>query len=307
MQTAKWGASCWFALIMLAARLAVLTAQSSSTSSSPTSAATRSAWPEVDLNVLDDQGALQKVGKPEIHLFENGVERPIKILGSPDSPVSVALMIDGSGSVFQRKDAIVAAAKAIVKRLPEGSEVMAVLFSEKAFLDLPFTPVSKVDLSFVDQMQAGGRTALYDAIFATEDGLIAHARYARRALVILSDGEDNASHLSRGNAFWKMEQPGAAVVYPCVLSKANILQRDLMVGHINMRFLAKEGGGIGFSLDPDPESAASQIANAIRNQYALEFTAADPTRDGRKRKIAVQLGVKGAQIHATPAYFAPLK
>jgi VWFA-related protein len=312
MQTGKRRDSRGLVLIVLLASITAtraLAAQSDGSNSSPATTAVSSRWPEVDLNVvvLDKLGAPQNVDEREFQLFEDGAERPLRFQGSPDSPVSLALMIDSSGSIFKHKDAIIAAAKAIVNRLPDGSEVMAVLFADKAYLDLAFTPASKVDFSFLDRLQASGPTGLYDAVVATEDHIIARARYARRAMVILSDGEDNASHVSRGNAFWKMGQSGAPVVYSCVVSKANIMQRDLMVGHINMRFLAKEGGGIEFNLDPDPESAAAEIASAIRSQYVLQFTAADPVRDGKKRKLVVQLPIKGVQIHVLPGYFAPLK
>ena len=312
MQTRKMGVSWGVQLILLltlAAGTKGLTGQEVSEASSPATPAMDSSWPDVNLNVvvLDKHSLPQKVDERDFQLFEDGVERPLQFQGSPDSPVSLALMIDSSGSIFKYKDAITVAAKAIVKGLPDGSEVMAVLFADEAYLDLPFTAVSKVDFSFLNRLQARGPTRLYDAIVATEDHVLAHAKYARRAIVILSDGEDNASRVSRRVAFWKMEQPGAPVVYPCVVSKANVLERERMVGHINMGFLAKEGGGIEFNLDPDPESAATQIADAIRHQYVLQFTAADPARDGKARKLAVRLRVKDLQIHVLPVYFAPAK
>ncbi|HEY0796126.1 MAG TPA: VWA domain-containing protein [Acidisarcina sp.] len=276
--------------------------------STPAIPAVDKSWPAVNLNVLvlDKHGVPQRVDEREFQLFEDSTERPLTPQGSLDSPVSLALMIDSSGSISKRRDAIIAAAKAIVKGLPARSEVTAILFTDKAFLDLDFTDVSAVDFSFLDRLQAGGPTGLYDAVVATEDHIIAHAKYLKRALVILTDGEDNASHVSREVAFRKMVQPGAPLVYACLTSKANILQRDLMIGHINMRFLAKGGGGTEFNLDPDPESAAVQITNAIRSQYVLQFTAADKAHDGRAHKLAVRLPTKDMEIHTLPVYSAPL-
>ncbi|MGB0063551.1 MAG: VWA domain-containing protein [Terracidiphilus sp.] len=275
----------------------------------PATPALDSSWPSVNLNVLvlDKEGVPEKVDEGEFRLLEDRTERPLQVLGSPDSPVSLVLMIDSSGSVFKRKDAIITAVKTIVKGLPDGSEVAAILFNEKAYLDLPFTPVSKVDFSFLDRFRAVGPTALYDAVVATEDHVIAHAKFERRALVILSDGEDNASHVSIGLAYGKMEQSGAPMVYLCPVSEANVFQSQKMVGLINMRFLAKRSGGPEFSLDPDPLSAATRIADAIRNQYVLQFTATNTARDGKARKIAVRLSVKQVNIYALPAYFAPAK
>lgn len=266
-------------------------------------------WPKVNLNVLvlDKQGVPQKFDEHKLELSEDGTARPIQFQSSFDSPVSLALMIDSSGSVFKRKDAIITAVKAVLKGLPDGSEVMAVLFDEKAYLDLPFIPVSNVDYSFLNRLQARGPTALYDAVVATEDYVFAHAKFERRAMVILSDGEDNASHMSASVAYWKMEQPGAPVVYLCPVSEANVFQSQKMVGLINMRFLAKRSGGPEFSLDPDPVSAATKIADAIRNQYVLQFTAANTARDGKAHKLEVRLPAKHGQIYVLPAYFAPAK
>jgi len=313
MQTRQGGASWGVALIALLA-LAVcakgLGGQNVGVASPPATPTVDSSWPNVNLNVvvLDKRGVPQKVGQREIRLFEDGTERPLQFLDSQDSPVSLAFVIDSSGSIFKSKDAIIAAVKAIVRGLPDGSEVMAVLFADQAFLDLPFTPVSKVDFSFLDRLQTSGPSGLYDAVVATEDHIIAHARYTRRALVILSDGEDNASHISIGVVYRKMEQPDAPMIYACRVSKAPlIIPNDSAVGHINMRFLAKEGGGAQFSLDPDPESTAVQIANAIRSQYVLRFTAADPSRDGKAHKLAVRVSVKDVQIRVLPVYFAPAK
>jgi Ca-activated chloride channel family protein len=310
MRTGKRGASWSVALIVLLALAAgaeELAGQSGGGELSPAIPAVDSTWPDVNLNivVLDKRGAPQKVDEREFHLFEDGADRPLRFPDSADSPVSLALVIDSSGSIDKRRDAIVAAAKAMITALPDGSEVMAVLFTDKAFLDLPFTDASKVDFSFLDRLQTRGPTGLYDAVAATEDHFIAHAKYPRRALVILSDGEDNASLVSRGVAFRKIEQPGAPIVYSCLISRREIMKSELEAGHINMRFLARWGGGVEFNLDPDPASAAAQIVAAIRSQYVLQFTAGDPARNGRAHKLEVRIPVRGAQVHGLPTYHAP--
>lgn len=234
MQTGRRGAARDVVLILLLAFVAGArdsAGQSGGGASSSAIPAVNRSWPVVNLNVvvLGNDEAPQKVDEQEFRLFEDGAERPLQFRDSPDSAVSLALLIDSSGSIFKRKPAIISAVTAIVKAMPAGSEAMAagseamaVLFSNQAYLDLPFTPVSKVDFSFLDRLQANGPTGLYDAVAATEDYVIVHAKYARRALVILSDGEDNASHVSRRVAFWRMEQPDAPVVYACPVSKAGI-------------------------------------------------------------------------------------
>ena len=296
-------------LLAVAAGANVLPAQSGTVTPVPEIPAIDKSWPEVNLNVvvLDKHGVPQKIDDHQLRLFEDAKERPLRIFGSPDSPVSLALIIDSSGSIFKRKPAIVAAVTAIVKALPPDSEVMAVLFADQSFLDLPFTPVSKVDFSFLDRLQARGGTTLYDTVVATEKHFLAHAKYVRRAMVILSDGKDNASHVSMAAAFWSMEQPGAPAVYVCPPSSANFLQTQAEVGLINMSGLAKWGGGIDINLDPDPTAAAAAVAAAIRSQYVLQFTAANPARDGKKHKLKLRVPDKDLEIHALPEYFAPAK
>jgi len=289
-----------------------LAGQSSSGSSSPAIAATDNSWPDVTLNVLvmDKRGAPQKIDERAFQLFEDATERPLQFPDSADSPVSLALVIDSSGSIYKRKPEIVSAVTTIIHALPTDSEVMGVLFSANAYIDLPLTPVSKVDFSFLDQLNAHGPTALWDAVVATENHFVAHAKYARRALVILSDGEDNASRVTEENTLRSIERSGAPTVYLCTVhDKRKTLDAlgESIRGHRVLNFLAKRGGGTVFNLDPDPASTAAQIVAAIHSQYVLRFTAAEPTRNGKTHKLEVRLPVKDAQIYGLPSYFAPPK
>jgi VWFA-related protein len=297
-------------LLAFAGDPSVLAGQSSGGALGPAIPVVDSSWPDVNLNVVvtDKHGAPQKVDEQAFHLFEDGAARPLHLRDSADSPVSLALIIDSSGSIYKRKPEIVSAVNTIIHALPAESEVMAVLFADQAYMDLPLTPVSKVDYSFLDRLDARGPTALWDAVVATENHFVAHAMYARRALVILSDGEDNASRVTEDRTLRSIEQPGSPTVYLCTVRDTRKTLEALgesTRGHRILNFLAKRGGGMVFHLDPDPVSAATQIVSAVRSQYVLQFTAADPTRNGKAHKLEVRLSVKGLQIHELPSYFAP--
>jgi VWFA-related protein len=312
MQTGKKGVSWGVALIVLlalAARANRLDGQDRPVVSEPPITAIDRLWPDVNLNVvvLDKSGAPQEIDERAFQLFEDRAERPLRFPAASDSPVSLALLIDASGSTYKRKPEIVSAVTAIIKALPVDSEVMATSFADKAYLEFPLSPVSKVDLSFMDRVPAAGPTALYDAVEATEQYFVANAKYPRRALVILSDGEDNASHVPIGLANAVMDWPGAPMIYTCLIAKAQFLKPETGYGRNHMKFLAMWSGGLTFNLDPDPASAAAQIAAAIRSQHVLQFTAADPAHDGKKHKLEVRLPVKDVHIHGLPAYFAPAK
>ena len=266
-------------------------------------------WPDVNINVLvlDKSGAPQKIDEQAFQLLEDRVERSLRFPAAADSPVSLALLIDASGSTLQRKTEVLSAVAAIIKALPADSEVMATSFAGVVFLEFPFTPASKVDLSFMDRVPFAGPTALYDAVAATEDYFLANAKYPRRALIVLSDGENNASQVSMRIAYGMMERPGAPMVYPCLIAKAQFLQPEARAGSMYMNFLAKRGGGLTFNLDPDPMATAAKIVAEIRSQYVLQFTSADPAHDGKQHKLELRLPIKDVKLYRLPAYFAPAK
>lgn len=273
-------------------------------------------WPDVTLNVLvtGKHGLPQAVDPHAFQLLEDGAERPLRFPAAAGSPISVALLIDLSGSTFEHTSEIVSAVKTIVHALPADSEVAVTdVSSGLPFLDVPFTPASKADLSIVDKLKSTGPTALWDTLLATEIYFAAEAKYPRRAIVILSDGQDNASQTGAlGGALYRMLQPGAPLVYSCFVSKINFMPSRF--GLLNLKRIAKEGGGLLFKfntdlrVDPDPIAAAAvaaQIAAAINNQSVLQFTAANPARDGKAHKLKVQLPARDTEIHSLATYFAP--
>lgn len=293
-------------LLVLASGATGSFSQSTAAPSSPPVSAADRFWPDVSVNVvvLDKQGAPQTIDEKSFRLYEDGAERTLHFPVQGDTRISLGLLIDFSGSTYERKPEIVSAANAILRALPAESEIVVVDFSYAAFIDLPFTPVSKADLSVLDKVQPRGLTTLWDSVIATETYFAAYAKYPRRALVILSDGEDNASQASKGTAIRKLEQLGAPVVYSCRIHDKSTLAESIR-GSENLKFLAKEGGGMEFNLGPDPASTAAQIVAVVRDQYVLQFTAANTTRDGRSHKLKVQVPDKDMQVRFLPTYFAP--
>lgn len=305
-----WGVA--LTLLALAACASRLDGQDRPVVSEPPITAIDRSWPDVNLNVLvlDKSGAPQKIDEQAFQLFEDRAERPLRFPASVDSPVSLALLIDTSGSTYERKPDIVSAVAAIIHGLPADSEVMAASFADKSYLEFPFTPVSKVDLSFMDRVPAAGPTALYDAVWVSEQYFLANAKYPRRALVVLSDGENNASHIPIGKAFAAMDWPGAPMFYACrVRDPRKSLDQfnESVAGHENLWFFTRRGGGKVFELEPDSAAAAAQVVAAIRSQHVLQFTAANPVHDGKEHKLEVKIRVKDVRIYGLPFYFAPPK
>lgn len=297
-------------LLAIAASGKALPGQSGSDASRPAIPAADNSWPKVNLNVvvLDKHGDPQTVDEHQFQLFEDGAERPLDFRGSPDSPVSIAFIIDNSGSVYGRLGSSAAVVNTILKGLPEGSEMMSVSFNDTAYVDLPFTPVTDADLSFLGRMDSRGRTSLYDAVIATEIYFGTHARYVRRAIVLLSDGGDDSSQSTKADAIRSLEWPGAPTFYsflPPVTEVSGVATRH---DKLAMELFARAGGGVSFApKEKDFTPAVTRLAAIIRSQYVLRFTAADPARDGSAHKLEVRLPIKDAQIYTLPVYFAPAK
>lgn len=311
MPKGKW-AALWsvtfIALLVIAAEGNVLLGQNSDGTPVPQAPMIDDSWPNINLNVavLDKHGVPQTIDEHQFRLFEDGAERPLQFRGSPDSPVSIAFIFDDSGSMHGRIGSMAAAASTIAKALPNGSEVMAVSFNDTAYIDLEFTPVTEADLSFLGWMDSRGTTKLYDAIVATENYFRTHARYGRRAIVLLSDGEDDSSQSKKADAIRSLEWPGAPTLYSFLPPATEVSGVETRQDRLAMESLAKAGGGVAFTPKAkDFDSSVALLGNIIRGQHVLRFMGADPARDGAAHKLEVRLPIKDAQILALPVYYAP--
>lgn len=169
--------------------------------------------------------------------------------------------------------------------------------------------MSKLDLSVLDKLPPRDLTAIWDTIIATEKYIATSAKYPRRAIVILSDGEDNASSASEQALAQSLQQPGAPSIYFCKVDGVTTAYDKSLPWREpkTLEIIAQKGGGIVFDHEPDLLTAALKTVADIDKQYVLQFTANYVARDGKTRKFKLQLPDKDAKIHALSAYYAPDK
>jgi VWFA-related protein len=269
-------------------------------------------WPKVDVNVLivNKSGQAQAaLDKSAFHVLEDGVERPIESITADDAPISLAFLIDTSGSTYGNRETIVGVVTAVIKSLPPGSEVMAVLFAGKAFIDLPFTPASPPPLAFLKRLDSRGPTAFYDALVATEDYMTAKAKTSKRALVVLSDGSDNDSTLNLAQTIRKIEQKqNAPTLYFIGMPEPRAHFDEKIHSRRVIRLLTSQVGGLEIVPEKNEDAAtlSTRIMALIRSQYALTFTAAGGAPDERFRKLEVRADGAKLEVHAAEGYF-PIK
>jgi Ca-activated chloride channel family protein len=266
-------------------------------------------WPNIDLNVLvvDKSGQPQSsLNKSAFHVFENGVERPTESVTADDAPVSLALLIDTSGSTYRNRDTMRALATAVIRSLPPGSEVMAVLFADKAYIDLPFTPTRSAPLTFLNRLDARGPTALYDALVATEDYIAVKAHYSKRALVVLSDGDDNDSKLSLQQAVRRIEEmPDAPTIYFTEMPNSRAKGTEKRHSQRAASLVTSVCGGLAIIPDKNEDASAlsARLTALISSQYVLTFIGAGTAPDPRFHKLSVRVDSPNLKADAVQGYF----
>ena len=173
---------------------------------------------EVRLNatVLDSSGrSIQTLDKSAFTVYEDGVPQTIASFRHEDLPVSLGLLIDSSGSMYDKRQAVDKASLDFVKLSNPEDEEFLVDFSWEAFIDQDFT-------NNIDKLQQGlgyikssGGTAIYDALVASADYLAKNAKHPKQVLLVGTDGEDNASSATLEQTIRRIQDLDGPVIY-CV-------------------------------------------------------------------------------------------
>jgi Ca-activated chloride channel family protein len=257
---------------MAGVALAVLT---TTLSAAPPQAqfATRSELVVLHARVTDRGGSYATgLTADSFHIFDEGRPQEIRFFESADAPITVGLVIDSSGSMRNVRDRVIAAASEFVESCNRDDEVFALVFNDSVHAVLegsePFTgDVGALRNALAGVFQPGGRTALYDAI---AEGLAygAHGVRDRRALVVLSDGGDNASRSTFGNVMIQV-QSSNAIIYAVALADPF----DLDSNPRRLARFAETSGGRAF--EPKDvggvHQAFQQIARDIRHSYTIGY------------------------------------
>jgi VWFA-related protein len=240
---------------------------------------------------VTDRGGSHATGLTagSFRIFDEGRPQEIRFFESADAPITVGLVIDSSGSMRNVRDRVIAASAEFVAASNRDDEVFALVFNDSVHAVLeesePFTgDADALRHALADVFQPGGRTALYDAI---AEGLAygAHGTRDRRALVVLSDGGDNASRITFGNVMTQV-QSSNAIIYAVGLADPF----DLDSNPKRLARLAKTSGGKAFAPKDvgDVHQAFQQIARDIRQSYTIGY---EPTETGQRtgfRHISVE-------------------
>ncbi len=224
-----------------------------------------------------------------------------------DLPLQLGLLIDTSGSVHGRFQFEQEAAIGFLQHTIRAHFDSAFIdgFNSRSHVVQDFTDNVALLATGVQRLEDGGGTALYDAVYsACKDKLLRDGsdRPVRRALVIVSDGEDNQSEHSPAQAI-EMAERAQVIIYTISTDDSGLVLR----GDRNLQQLSDSTGGRAFFpyKMKDIKSSFSAIEDELRSQYVVSYNPADFDADGRYRSIEITSLKKDLQVRARKGYFAP--
>jgi|WetSurSiteA1Bulk_404760.scaffolds.fasta_scaffold02778_4 Ca-activated chloride channel homolog len=241
-------------------------------------------------------------------VYEDGQKQEIKNFArETNMPLTIAMLIDTSDSVAPKlrfeQEAAISFFQSILR---EKDRAMLVEFDSGVTLLQDFTGDPNKLAREIRKLKAAGGTALYDAIQITCDEKLIRES-GRKAIVILSDGDDESSDSTYDQAL-EMALRAESTVFAISISKGGFFGVEgSREGDTVLKDMARETGGkvfFPFKLD-DLDDNFRQINQELRSQYNLGYYSTNTVRDGSYRKIEIRSAEKGLKLSHRRGYYAP--
>jgi VWFA-related protein len=241
------------------------------------------------VTVRDRRGAyVSGLTQEAFNVIEDGQAQRVRLFTDTDTPATIGLLIDSSGSMYQYRPITIAGATAFADASHSQDEIFALAFNEHVTAvlppDSPFTSDGRVLRSALERnVSSRGRTALYDAI-AGGVAYLARGTRERKVLVLLSDGGDNASRMTKDDAVHKA-QSSNAVIYTIALVEPGSRDANPQL----LKELSLASGGESYRPDDadDITEVLGNIARDIRHTYTIGYVPTNTARDGAYRSVRV--------------------
>jgi Ca-activated chloride channel family protein len=251
---------------------------------------------EVYASVVDDRGqAIKGLTQDDFELREDGVRQTISNFAAGDFPLATAIALDRSFSVAGPKLSLTkAAAQAFLNELRPGDEAMVIAVGSQVEVVAPLSTDRTAQRDAINRLDTFGTTGLHDAIIHAIDDV--QPAKGRRALVIVSDGNDRYSEASAADALERARRSDV-MIFPVAIGATRApLFAELATLTGGRSFLARDGAALTETL--------RGIAHELRQQYLLGYTPLRPPVTGSNewRSIAVTVKRPGANVRARDGY-----
>jgi VWFA-related protein len=250
--------------------------------------------------------------KQDFHIFEDGTEQTIAHFSGEDTPLSVGLVFDASGSMDTKLEISRDAGVQFLKTMNPQDEGFLVEFSDKAELVTGFTDQIGAVENKLKSVKPGGLTALLDAVKMALDEM-KKAKNPRKAILIISDGGDNHSRYTAAEVQSLVREADVQIYAMGVYEPLMFLgmSKEEISGPRLLSEISEQTGGRAFAAsDPhDLPSVAARIGIELRNQYVLAYSPKNQEKDGKYRKVEVKVtqpaGLTALKVHWRLGYYAP--
>lgn len=248
----------------------------------------------LSVSVTDARGRYVRDLEPvDFSILENGVPQTLSLFARDDVPISLSLLIDTSASMADKLAVAQAAAMRFVRTLRPGDSAQVVQFNERVSVLQDFTGDVLPLESAIRRTRPSGATALHTAIYVALKELSkdSRAELRRRAIVVLSDGQDTSSRVTDEQVLELARRSEVSVYAISVVGHRPSETERLNHGR-NVHFLTSLARGTGgevhlASAPSDLEPIYGRIAEELRTAYTIGYVSLDDRRDGKWRRIVV--------------------
>jgi Ca-activated chloride channel homolog len=242
--------------------------------------------------VVDDkQHMVTSLDRAAFTVFEDGKPQAITSFRHEDIPVAMGIVIDNSGSMREKRDKVNKAALNLVRSSNPDDEVCIVNFNDEYYLDQDFTANINKLKQALEKVESRGGTAMYDALVATADHLKRNAKLQKKVILVVTDGEDNASRESLEQAVKRLSEENGPTVYAIGILGEEKQRRARRA----LETVAQRTGGISFfpRTADEVDAISRTVAHDVRNQYTIGYKPTTPKSVGGYRTIHVDARAHG--------------
>ena len=304
-----------FTLVLTTAALAAMSSVAAQAPARPEPLIFRAAIDVVSLNVtvVDNQNHyVTDLGESDFSVFEDGARQDLTFFNRTSLPIALSLLLDTSASMENRLQIAQEAAIGFARKLRPQDLAQVVDFDSRVEVTQKFTNnVAELERAIRSSV-AGGSTSLHNAIYISLKELAkikakSEDDVRRRAIVVLSDGEDTSSLVTYEEVLDLAKRSETALYTIGLQPREAPASKGFREAEFVLRQLAQETGGRAFFITrvEDLKDIYNTISAELSSQYTLGYAPKNGRRDGAWRRIAVQVARSGAIARTKRGYFAP--
>jgi Ca-activated chloride channel homolog len=271
----------------------------------------------VSLNVTATDSSQRYVAdltREDFVVTENGRPQQVTFFAKTGIPLALALLIDTSASMEQSLPTAQEAASGFVRQIGPADLATIIDFNSRVQIGQGLTSDHRALEGAIRATAVAGSTALYNAVYIALKELAKSPKDERqmprrRAMIVLSDGDDTSSLVSFDEVLDLASRSDTAIYAIGLGSSTPTLRRKDQDGQFVLRKLVQQTGGRAFFPQHIRELAAvyADIREELASQYTLAYESSSAQRDGQWRRVGVRVNRPGVVVRTRPGYFAPTK